>query len=432
MTKTEINNFRFRMLLLGLGLSIYILLILLSIYGSLSVNSIPFISTIYETIKGPTSIGIRTPIYKVLSAAAASLISGAAIITAIGLAITWVKEWIFQPSKPISPQNRLYTPAMMEGLYQNGLRVSDETQAIHEALFEGEKKTQGPKLWRRKNHEIEEYDDINVSDLLTTQIRPSVFNLYGKSVTSSSLKLGVGSFGRVKKHIGANGEVFAVKSVVFCNPQIETDFDNEVSVLTELGVCKASNKIQKANGVRKGYIATEFYEGKTLGQLILGDDYTFKTDETLSILREVMQQAQRVHQKGYLHNDIHMSNIIVDFKEGLKAKLIDFGASRAIGIPYPGDTYHLAPEIRLNPASRETIPRTPESEIFNLGCALYQVCIRTTGSHYDIISAATALIRQMQNPDPSQRPTLDTVLQRIAGWERQLHTQNDGCLSMGI
>ena len=83
------------------------------------------------------------------------------------------------------------------------------------------------------------------------------------------------------------------------------------------------------------YMAMEWLEAKEILELALPFDKNLKpvwTPQTFSkariaeITREVSSALHYLHEKGILHYDLHVMNVLITNKEG-KVKLIDFGSS---------------------------------------------------------------------------------------------------------
>lgn len=85
-----------------------------------------------------------------------------------------------------------------------------------------------------------------------------------------------------------------------------------------------------ATGEVKGvpYFTMDFIEGKTFEQLIFDEGKTFNERETFTIGLELIQIIGYLHNKGVVHRDIRIPNVMVQEDHALK--LIDFGLAKSV------------------------------------------------------------------------------------------------------
>ncbi|KAG9491872.1 hypothetical protein GDO78_000396 [Eleutherodactylus coqui] len=140
--------------------------------------------------------------------------------------------------------------------------------------------------------------------------------------------------------------------------------------------------------------------------------------------------VQHIHEKHVLHRDIKSKNIFLT--QSRTIKLGDFGSARILSSPmayactYVGTPYYVPPEIW------ENTPYNNKSDIWSLGCVLYEICTlkhpfqagswknlimkichgtyRPLPSHFSY--ELRILIKQIFRKDPRQRPSVNTILKR--------------------
>ncbi|KAM3933009.1 serine/threonine-protein kinase Nek3 [Leptodactylus fuscus] len=140
--------------------------------------------------------------------------------------------------------------------------------------------------------------------------------------------------------------------------------------------------------------------------------------------------VQHIHEKRVLHRDIKSKNIFLTHTRTIK--LGDFGSARVLSSPmayvctYVGTPYYVPPEIW------ENLPYNNKSDIWSLGCVLYEICTLKhpfqAGSWKNLILKICrgtysplpsqysyelrSLIKQIFRKDPRQRPSVNTILKR--------------------
>ncbi|XP_012890276.1 PREDICTED: serine/threonine-protein kinase Nek3 isoform X1 [Dipodomys ordii] len=179
------------------------------------------------------------------------------------------------------------------------------------------------------------------------------------------------------------------------------------------------------------YIVMEYCEGGDLMQKIKQQKgKLFPEDMILNWFTQMCLGVNHIHKKRVLHRDIKSKNVFLT--QNGKVKLGDFGSARLLSNPmafactYVGTPYYVPPEIW------ENLPYNNKSDIWSLGCILYELCtlkhpfqanswktlilkicqgsIHPLPSHYSY--ELQYLIKQMFKRNPSQRPSATTLLSR--------------------
>lgn len=121
------------------------------------------------------------------------------------------------------------------------------------------------------------------------------------------------------------------------------------------------------------YIVMEYVKGKTLTQYI--GDPSLNVIQKITILRQIVDALQAVHEQGLAHRDIKPGNIMID--EQRTAKLADFGTVRlpdselTMAYDIIGTPAYLAPE------AFHTSDVDHRADLFSLGVVAYELLFGT-------------------------------------------------------
>ncbi|URJ60794.1 serine/threonine protein kinase [Paenibacillus polymyxa] len=88
---------------------------------------------------------------------------------------------------------------------------------------------------------------------------------------------------------------------------------------------KLLESVEHSNGI---VVVMEYISGMTLEELIFEQERSFTEQECIVYILELMERVLHVHERGYIHRDIRIPNVIQ--REG-KPYLIDFGLALAVG-----------------------------------------------------------------------------------------------------
>ncbi|XP_023363850.1 serine/threonine-protein kinase Nek3 isoform X1 [Otolemur garnettii] len=245
--------------------------------------------------------------------------------------------------------------------------------------------------------------------------------------------IGEGSFGRALLVQQENSnQMFAMKEIRLSKSFSDMQKSRKEAVL--LAKMKHPNIVAfKESFEAEGhlYIVMEYCDGGDLMQKIKQrKGKLFPEDMILNWFTQMCLGVNHIHKKRVLHRDIKSKNVFLT--QNGKVKLGDFGSARLLSNPmafactYVGTPYYVPPEIW------ENLPYNNKSDIWSLGCILYELCtlkhpfqanswknlilkicqgsINPLPSHYSC--ELQYLVKQMFKRNPSHRPSATTLLSR--------------------
>uniref|UniRef100_A0A3P9JVE3 non-specific serine/threonine protein kinase n=1 Tax=Oryzias latipes TaxID=8090 RepID=A0A3P9JVE3_ORYLA len=189
-----------------------------------------------------------------------------------------------------------------------------------------------------------------------------------------------------------------------------------------------------ASFLEKGslFIVMEFCDGGDLLKKInMQRGVPFREEEILDLFVQICLGLKHIHDKKVLHRDIKCQNIFLT-NGGMKAKLGDFGIARMLNNSMDlartcvGTPYYLSPEIC------ESRPYNNKTDVWSLGCVLYELCTLRhpfegsslrqllgkicRGRYAPVPTRYThelrLLVNQLFKVNPRDRPSISSVLQR--------------------
>ncbi|NWT19083.1 NEK3 kinase, partial [Vireo altiloquus] len=245
--------------------------------------------------------------------------------------------------------------------------------------------------------------------------------------------LGEGSFGRallVRHRI--SDQKYAMKEIRL--PMSSSGVENSRKEAVLLAKMKHPNIVAfKESFEADGhlYIVMEYCDNGDLMQRIKHQGGNlFPEDTILHWFVQMCLAVKHIHDKRVLHRDIKSKNVFLT--QSGKVKLGDFGSARLLAHPmsyactYVGTPYYVPPEIW------ESLPYNNKSDIWSLGCVLYELCtlkhpfqanswkhliLKICKGSYDPLPSRYSyelhyLIKQMFKINPQNRPSASTILAR--------------------
>ena len=246
-------------------------------------------------------------------------------------------------------------------------------------------------------------------------------------------ELGNGSYGKV--YLGKlkrTKELFAIKEIHLNG--LENNQKEKTLIETQLlSSLKHPNIVAYKESFQEFgclYIIMEYVDGGDLYQKIQKKKNKFFTEhEILRIFIQLCLALQYIHEKKIVHRDIKPQNVFLT-NVGV-VKLGDFGVARSLENTEDfcktviGTPFYLSPEVWSNS------PYNSQTDIWSLGCILYEMCmlkkpfIGQTAQQlfaavirgvYEKVSSRYSqgirfLINSMLNPTSNLRPTSTQILQ---------------------
>ncbi|XP_010179367.1 PREDICTED: serine/threonine-protein kinase Nek5, partial [Mesitornis unicolor] len=248
-------------------------------------------------------------------------------------------------------------------------------------------------------------------------------------------KIGEGSFGKIFLAKGkADNEQCVIKEINLTEMPAKEKEDSQKEVIL-LAKMKHANivtfyaSLQEKN---KLYIVMEYCDGGDLMKRInMQHGVLFDEDQILSWFVQISLGLKHIHDKKILHRDVKAQNIFLSNNEKV-AKLGDFGIARQLNSTMEfahtcvGTPYYLSPEIC------ENRPYNNKTDIWSLGCVLYELCalkhpfegnslhqlvLKICRGHFHPVSPNYSydlriLISQLFKISPRDRPSINSILRK--------------------
>lgn len=186
-------------------------------------------------------------------------------------------------------------------------------------------------------------------------------------ISSAYLPIASGSQGTLFRassvaKLDENGQVYALnnskKSIKLIAKQVDTSgLENETNLFRKMhqNKCHLTVFSDKSSQRHSAAMVMKHFNGMIL-QSFLDKNPNASLMMRAKIARNLAIAIKKMHQKGIVHHDLNPSNMLID--ADLNVKIIDFGYSKKIGEPIPGNTvfWIMAPE-RMRDSNLESHPK---------------------------------------------------------------------------
>jgi hypothetical protein len=231
---------------------------------------------------------------------------------------------------------------------------------------------------------------------------------------------GEGGMASVYRARDAHGGPVAIKVLHTGGSTESTErFSREAQILSELkhpGIVDYVAHGQMPDG--RSYLAMEWLEGQDLAALLQGGTH-LSIDDSVAILAQAADAIASAHRRGIVHRDLKPSNLFLVDNRPDRLKVLDFGIARPVSSSMLtgtglvlGTPHYMSPE-----QARGTRQLTPATDVFTLGCVLYE-CL-SGRPPFGTDSLASVLTRVLfDDPESLQEqvPALDPQLAALVEW----------------
>lgn len=164
-------------------------------------------------------------------------------------------------------------------------------------------------------------------------------------------------------------------------------------------------------------IVMQYCEGGDLAtyiKTVLQRKQCFREAQIMHYFVQVLQALQYIHGERILHRDLKTSNLFLTGQMAV-IKLGDFGISRVLEetmeqpMTVVGTPYYMSPEVCENK------PYTYRSDIWSLGCVLYELCtLKHAFSADNLLGLVYKIVSELYEPIPNiYNPQLDQLIKQM-------------------
>ncbi|XP_040004454.1 serine/threonine-protein kinase Nek5-like isoform X2 [Xiphias gladius] len=221
-------------------------------------------------------------------------------------------------------------------------------------------------------------------------------------------QIGEGAFGKaflVREKAGRGDRQCVVKQIDLrkMSAREKEASKKEVMLLSRM---KHPNIVSFTTSFQEGgslYIVMEYCDGGDLmNKINTQRGVPFAEEQIVAWFVQICLGLKHIHDRKVLHRDIKAQNIFLT-NRGMKAKLGDFGIARMLNNTVElartcvGTPYYLSPEIC------ESRPYNNKTDIWSLGCVLYELCaLRHPFEGSSLRQLVSKICRGRYSPVPSR------------------------------
>ena len=163
------------------------------------------------------------------------------------------------------------------------------------------------------------------------------------------------------------------------------------------------------------YLVMEYVAGQSLAEL-LADQGRLAPRRAAELGVEVCAALAAAHAQGLVHRDVKPANVLVG-AEG-RVKVADFGIVKAAAtVTLTGNGTVLGTAAYLSPEQAQGGPVDARSDLYSLGCVLYELVTGAppfgSGADSSPVAVATRHLHQPPEPPSAHNPQVDASLDAV-------------------
>jgi serine/threonine protein kinase len=230
-------------------------------------------------------------------------------------------------------------------------------------------------------------------------------------------QLGIGGMGDVyaaeDPALGRRVAIKLMKSEIACQSEARNRFTREARAAAALNHdhIVTIDHVGEQDGAP--FIVMPLLSGESLERR-LSRESLLPVAEVIRIGREAAEGLAAAHQAGLIHRDIKPGNLWLEAPNG-RVKILDFGLARTTtldgdsSLTRPGSV--LGTPAYMSPEQADGLPIDGRSDLFSLGCVLYQTATGERPFRGATLTAILCAVAMHHPPAPrTLRPELPTAL----------------------